>query len=686
MSTKSSNSPRSRPASPVPWHPLAPGPDEAAAQPQQTPDQPAADPAAPGGHDARRRADRARADHLRRQLLETSATEATGTAATPPLEQAPGESSRRMASTPQQARGEWQLEADAARNALRASKGKGPADEIEALPFEVPAVTLSPDGASSSNAISLADAGRRVAALDQRLPGSPEHTAIDMRALMARVAPEDRLFVAALVDLMDPPEDDDGAARDGDLAAWQAANRPQVSDAMRRASRQFHDQLMGIASGGITTGMQAGLSRAAGAAARAGAALQGWAHLVQDNSTFQSTLGQISASVANVSARNVLAVLGPTVGRLFIAHGVEKAFEAMGFSEEVKASIGLAVSLAPVAAQVAGAVRDHAYGTATAVSQRSRFIMGLGTAAAAFASAATGTIAQNASNLLGVSIYTALRDVAVQSRLRLVNRNTEDQPPTRGHWFGISLGYGLDQMLVSMGMTAWATPAGSGAASEPARRAATSIAHAELRGVINFLGEVAEDLMFQSYPAVASLGNGREPHALNLSTPDVGYQHANVVNGLLGGWTVRTGIISMAINSLAVLEKCMHRQRADMSGMAKNILDSGIVGLINGALYHPFAMAQSGQPSAEDLQAVANARAQRGQAREAAAAARAQARQAAAAQRQGPPAGGEAAVVPPRPAVPDAARGELRRRAGPAARPPAEVEMTEPSQWPVQPS
>jgi hypothetical protein len=387
------------------------------------------------------------------------------------------------------------------------------------------------------------------------------------------------------------------------LPAWAAANSRSPEELERRhRAHAFADQLLAQSSAGCLPAMNNLCSRAAGNMVRAGSAL---VNLLQSigNGDFASTLAQFGSSAGQVHARNVAAVMIPTFLRHFVATGVEAALEHLGVNDKTKAAIGLMVSLAPVAAQVAGAIRDHGFGTATATSQRSRAIMGGTTLLAALAAAGSGMIAKNAANLLCMALYTFLRDVMVQSRLRLNNPDTEGQEPTPGHWAAISVGYGVDQMLVSMGMTAWAPQAGASARIESWRDLGVSYLHAGIRALLNLAGENAEDLMFQSYPALASLGNGQETHGLNLNIEDVDWQEAHVMNGALGGWAVRTGIIASTINSLALLEKHVFENGADLSETSQNLINHALVGIINGVLYHPFATASAGQPSAADLQA-----------------------------------------------------------------------------------
>ena len=179
-----------------------------------------------------------------------------------------------------------------------------------------------------------------------------------------------------------------------------------------------------------------------------------------------------------------------------------------------------------------GALRDSWAGTSTPTSRRSRAIMATTTAVAGLATAASGAMPGVASLMVAFTAYTAMRDLLVQSRLRMSNANTSDYVPDATHFALISAGYGLDQGLVSLGMSTLASPSGAGAYL---RGVGVQLWNDIRRGALNWAGEVGEDLMFQGIPAVRSTLDPAQPgHALQLSIRDVGYQRNNVVNAALG--------------------------------------------------------------------------------------------------------------------------------------------------------
>jgi hypothetical protein len=248
-----------------------------------------------------------------------------------------------------------------------------------------------------------------------------------------------------------------------------------------------------------------------------------------------------------------------------------------------------------VGALALGAMRDRMAGTHTRTSERSRAIMATTTAAAGLATVATGAMSGVAPLMVAFTAYTAMRDLLVQSRLRMSNAHTNGYVPDAMHFALISAGYGLDQGLVSLGMSTLASPSGAGAYLKDA---GVQVWNAIRRGALNWAGEVGEDLMFQGIPAVRSTLDPAQPsHALQLSIRDVGYQQNHVVNGALGPWAVRTGILSTTIGGLSMLSACTKDPSYANNPRLVEAVGDLIIGAVNGILYEPFANSGSAQPS-----------------------------------------------------------------------------------------
>jgi hypothetical protein len=191
----------------------------------------------------------------------------------------------------------------------------------------------------------------------------------------------------------------------------------------------------------------------------------------------------------------------------------------------------------------------------------------------------------------------------VQSNIRLDNKNTTGQAPDWKHFLTMSVAYGLDQGLVSLGMSTLASPSGPGAAKahlsgmDQARNAA-------IRAGLNLLGEIGEDLLFQSIPAIRSLYNNPETaHALELGIHTEGPTRF-LANASMGPWAVRTGILATTIaltgisgNGLPKLwdktgEKLSDEDKAKLQELTSDMIILGT----NGFLYEPFANSGANQP------------------------------------------------------------------------------------------
>jgi hypothetical protein len=373
-------------------------------------------------------------------------------------------------------------------------------------------------------------------------------------------------------------------AAEGEVPPQGPAKDPGVITLGRQIIRQAN----------LDAGVRRSVAGAAGSLLRAGHLAKAFLQRVNANQDFESTPAKVAASVANVAMRNALAVFGPTVIRQFLSYGIEAGLTRAGASDSARTTLGLVAPMLAVGALALGALRDRMAGTYTRTSERSRAIMATTTAAAGLATAATGAMPGVAPLMVAFTAYTAMRDLLVQSRLRMTNANTIDYVPDATHFALISAGYGLDQGLVSLGMSTLASPSGADAYLKDAGVQAW---HAIRRGALNWAGEVGEDLMFQSIPAVRSTLDPAQPsHALQLSIRDEGYQQNHLVNGALGPWAVRTGILSTTIGGLSMLSAYAKDPSYANNPRLVEAVSDLIIGAVNGILYEPFANSGSAQP------------------------------------------------------------------------------------------
>lgn len=323
---------------------------------------------------------------------------------------------------------------------------------------------------------------------------------------------------------------------------------------------------------------------------RAASTTKQFAQRVAANKDFTSSWGKILASGANVTVRNFPGVFVGTFARQFITMGQEAAFAKYGTSPQARAALGTLFGVGPaLVAHGAGAIRDEMAGTATWTSRRSRMIMA-GTAVAATAfELGMGAADENSSLHIGFTAYTAIRDLLVQSNLRLDNHNTDGLVPDWKHFGAMMVAYGIDQGVVSYCMSKFASPSGPGAFKAHAG-VKEQLTNAGVRAFINLLGEIGEDLMFQSIPAVrAWWNNADDAHVLQLGIHSEGYQAGYLANAAMGPWAVRTGILATTIALTGVTGKKVPEKFQELTA-------DMIIGGVNALLYEPFANAGSGQP------------------------------------------------------------------------------------------
>jgi hypothetical protein len=202
-----------------------------------------------------------------------------------------------------------------------------------------------------------------------------------------------------------------------------------------------------------------------------------------------------------------------------------------------------------------------------------------------------------AAQMIAFTMYTFMRDIAVQSHVRLKNPNMEHRDPGAKpvpdelHWALISLIYGLDQFAVNQLMPTAAPTSGPGAADAhlgilPQAKAAA------IRAGINWVGEIAEDMSFNGIAAV------RDNKMVRLGL-EWQPKLRNVANGLLAPMAVRTGITQTNVIFGDVIDKALGENHPLLSNLLPAITMGG---LLNGVFYWPFANAGKGLPQGGDPQ------------------------------------------------------------------------------------
>ncbi|MCA8023569.1 hypothetical protein [Burkholderia metallica] len=315
---------------------------------------------------------------------------------------------------------------------------------------------------------------------------------------------------------------------------------------------------------------------------------------------FKSGTAAFGASLLNVGMRNGASVAVPTFARQLLSAQIERGLTKSGISDARRASLGVSCTALPMLLLAFGTIRAHMNPRATQAEKTegdfARGIMAatsfsallVGIFSGQFGSKTSGAAAQ----MIAFTLYSFMRDIAVQSHVRLKNPNMEQRTPgakpvpDKLHWLLISLIYGVDQFGVNLSMPMAAPISGPGA-YHAHLGAVDQLKGAGLRALINWGGEIIEDMSFNGIAAV------RDKTALRLGLkwePKPG----NVVNGLLAPMAVRTAITQTNV----VLGDLIDKPLGDNHPLLSNLLLASMGGVLNCFLYWPCANAGKGAPPA----------------------------------------------------------------------------------------
>jgi hypothetical protein len=298
---------------------------------------------------------------------------------------------------------------------------------------------------------------------------------------------------------------------------------------------------------------------------------------------FENPLAVLGASVANVGTRNGLGVYATTVARQMGSAQIQAGLDYANVSNYHRAVLGGTSMLLPALLLMAGSARDHGHKTATSNSDIARAMMGSLVLGFMLAGLFENQLGGSAAQLVAFNLYTLARDDGVQSHIRLNNPNTAGKAPDKTHWAIISVLYAIDQFAVNLLMSILAPISGPSAAHLPLKE---QFKAANIRGTINYMGEVAEDLMFNGIAAVRDnkmlrLGLSWVPNATHLA------------NATLANHPVRAAITQ---TNVMIYDLIGNSRFGAANPVAANYLSAGMAGgMLNGIYYWPFANAGSGQ-------------------------------------------------------------------------------------------
>jgi hypothetical protein len=320
---------------------------------------------------------------------------------------------------------------------------------------------------------------------------------------------------------------------------------------------------------------------------RSRAEMKNLAMRVFENRDFKSGLAQWVATTINVVLRNIASVGATTFAREMLAFGLELALEHYKVTPQARKAISIVMGPVYQAVTMSlGAIRDNYAGTATKQTNAARLISGVMPVIAYGIEHALGGGTDTAAVHSAMTVYTHLRDVAVQSWLRLPA--AKDPAEDAFHFTFMSVFYGIDQFLAPLGMLTWAPQSGAGAA-RAGMTALEAMIPAAKRALINTGGEIAEDLANEGNRAI------RAGHAPEVSLKvEVNKRH--FLNAWLGQQSVRSGIISEAQSFAAAIA---FQLAAEKNPFKTTIAIALMIGAVNGVQYWPFARGFAGQPKVE---------------------------------------------------------------------------------------
>jgi hypothetical protein len=332
---------------------------------------------------------------------------------------------------------------------------------------------------------------------------------------------------------------------------------------------------------------------AAASCARAGATIVGLMKRVAANEDFGFT-GSVAASVANVTALNLVKVWGPTLVRQYISYGIEAGLEATHAGPTARAVLGAVPAVASAAIEVAGAIRDHRAGTGTVVSHTSRAVMGGMALAGAGTALGTGAMAGVAALPVAFKLYCAMRDLGPGVAWKAVDRNAVDKG--FGHWLMHTVQYGLNQALNNHLMSTHASPSGAGAF-----QAGAGLQHGNnaKRAGINTFFENIDDL---ASPAMDMIKSAMDPNQqtlpMQIGLKNVGFSKDNYLNALTL-FATRTSATSQGLTFGGSANELIAKDKQALALLANDV----ILGLVNGPEYFHFSNTLAGQPPGTDRHA-----------------------------------------------------------------------------------
>ena len=253
---------------------------------------------------------------------------------------------------------------------------------------------------------------------------------------------------------------------------------------------------------------------------------------------FSSTAGRVAATVGNAAVRAVFVSLLPTVLRQTIAYGTEALLNKEQDDAAVREMVGYVTMATPMLLLALGAWQDRRKDIHTGVTEAHRLTLALSSAVTMAFAAATGNLQKSAATMTGMLAYGMAREL-IQLTMKLANRSAPqpanvalppsalpptfllspetggapqvldipDGPPAKApprftdvsRSMVASLAYFVNQLVVGLLNSAFASPSGASAADQGA---GLQFGETVLPGTFNQGSKMADDLTQGSLDAL----------------------------------------------------------------------------------------------------------------------------------------------------------------------------------------
>ena len=197
----------------------------------------------------------------------------------------------------------------------------------------------------------------------------------------------------------------------------------------------------------------------------------------------KTTLGRAAINIGHITARNMGAVLLPTMIRQVVGHVLNQALH-YGLNETARTALGMALMMVPVVGQLILGVKDELEATATHYSRATRAVTIGFSLATGGASMVTQTMINPGMRFAETMLYPFLRD-SVQAVIPIMSN--PESGPTKKSLLATGVAYAVNQLGVSRVFVAF-----PGAVGKKDAEPYLSYQGIACQGVANAMGEALD--------------------------------------------------------------------------------------------------------------------------------------------------------------------------------------------------